>query len=59
MNLSKAMPFMLEDTLVARGGIFKGAENWQENVCVSERLVTGQNPASAILSGQKVVDLLK
>eukprot|EP01080_Neovahlkampfia_damariscottae_P010976 gene10976-3683_t len=59
MQLSKDMPFMLEDTLVSRGGIFKGAKNWQENVVVSERLVTGQNPASATLSGQKVVDLLK
>jgi putative intracellular protease/amidase len=59
MKLTKDMPFSLEDKLVEGGAIFKGASAWSENVVVSERLVTGQNPASATLSAQKVVDLIK
>jgi len=58
VNLTQAMPFLLESKLKERGAIFVGAANWQANVQVDERLVTGQNPASASPSGKAVVDLL-
>jgi len=58
VKLSDAMPFMLETKLKERGGTFVGAGLWQVNVQVDERLVTGQNPASATSSGKAVVDLL-
>jgi putative intracellular protease/amidase len=32
---------------------------WQEKVSVDQRLVTGQNPASAKLAAQKIVELVK
>ena len=41
------VPFLLESKLKERGAIFIGQDNWQKNVIVDERLVTGQNPASA------------
>lgn len=48
MKFTNVVPFLLEDRLKARGGVFKkAAEPWGECVCASERLVTGQNPASA------------
>lgn len=47
VKLDKVVPFLLEDRLVARGARFEGAPMWQAKVSSDERLVTGQNPASA------------
>ena len=55
----EVVPFLLESTLRERGAIFVGADNWQKNVIVDERLVTGQNPASAFELGVEVVKLLE
>ena len=46
-ELDKVVPFLLADALIERGAIHRPAPNWQKQVVVSERLVTGQNPASA------------
>ncbi|MGP9781024.1 thiamine biosynthesis protein ThiJ [Arthrobacter sp. MYb224] len=43
----KVVPFLLVDRLVEQGAIHEAAENFEEKVVVDERLVTGQNPASA------------
>ena len=59
VQLSKYMPFMLEDKLKERGAKFEGAKAWSEKVVVDGRIVTGQNPASASELGNKVVELLK
>ena len=59
VKLTKEMPFLLETDLKKNGAKFIGKDNWSENVQVSERLVTGQNPASASLLGKEVVKLLK
>eukprot|EP00732_Lithocolla_globosa_P006740 Lithocolla_globosa_v1_NODE_8028_length_870_cov_28.537423.p1 type:complete len:227 gc:universal NODE_8028_length_870_cov_28.537423:186-866(+) len=60
VELSKAMPFMLEDQLVANGGVFSKAEAmWGNHVLSDERVVTGQNPASATAWGEAVKALLK
>lgn len=47
VNLTEIVPFLLEDSLKQSGGKFIGKPNWQENVVVDERLITGQNPTSA------------
>ena len=59
VELTEVMPYLLETELKKQGAIFVGKDNWAENVQVSERLVTGQNPASASLVGKSVVKLLK
>jgi putative intracellular protease/amidase len=58
VKLDTVVPFLLETRLVERGARFEGAANWQEKVVVSERLVTGQNPASASGVAKAVVALL-
>ena len=58
VKLDKVVPFMLESTLRQRGALHKAAPNWQCNVVVDGRLVTGQNPASAELVGKKIAQLL-
>lgn len=58
-GLTEVVPFLLEDALASRGAEFIAAENWQDNVQVSGRLVTGQNPQSASTLGKELVKLLK
>ena len=50
---------MLETVLLERGANHIAAPNFSENVQVSERLVTGQNPASARGVGAVVIKLLE
>jgi putative intracellular protease/amidase len=59
VGLAEVVPFLLADKLVERGAIHRPAPNWQEHVIVSDRLVTGQNPASAEGVGQAIARLLQ
>lgn len=59
VGLSKVVPYLLEDALKARGANFESAAMWQPKVVVSDRLVTGQNPASAAPVAEGVVQLLQ
>jgi len=58
-KLDTVVPFLLQDRLVERGAIFKPAALWQKQVVVAERLVTGQNPASAVGVAESMVRLLR
>ncbi len=58
-KLSKVMPFMLETELIKRGAVFEKAPLWKSRVVADDRLVTGQNPASASELGKVIADLLK
>lgn len=57
-KLDHVVPFMLESKLKERGAIFEKSDLWQEHVIVDERLVTGQNPASAKKLGEEVLKLI-
>jgi len=59
VELEKVVPFALESTLRARGAKFVEAPNFKAKVAVSERIVTGQNPASATGTAEAVVTLLE
>lgn len=58
VKLEKVVPFLLQDTLIKRGAKHHAAPNFEAKVVVDERLVTGQNPASATGVGQEMVKLL-
>lgn len=58
VKLESVVPFLLADELVKRGARHVPAPNWKPNVVVSERLVTGQNPASARGVAERMVELL-
>ncbi|MCM2349393.1 MAG: type 1 glutamine amidotransferase domain-containing protein [Bacteriovoracaceae bacterium] len=51
----KIVPFLLESRLRERGGKFQGGNNWSNQVVISERLITGQNPQSASSLGKAIV----
>lgn len=63
VGLAKVVAFSLEDQLnKATGGKYVKAEsNWAEKVVVGRggKLITGQNPASAKLVGEKILEALK
>lgn len=59
VELDQVIPFFLADRLVERGARHHPAPLWQPQVVVSERLVTGQNPASATGVGEAMVQLLQ
>ncbi len=52
------IPYYLETALRERGARYESAGKWQAKVVVSERLVTGQNPASAAGVADAVVSML-
>ena len=58
VGLEAVVPFSLEDALVASGGTFRPGGLWKKNVVVADRLVTGQNPASAEGVAREMITLL-
>src|SRR5688500_16414329 len=58
VKLDRVVPFLLADRLIERGARHRPGPNFQEQVVVSGRLVTGQNPASAAAVGREMVKLL-
>jgi putative intracellular protease/amidase len=57
-NNETVVPFLLQSRLTERGGLFKAAANWQANVITDERLITGQNPASAKGIALEIIKLI-
>ncbi|SMC63634.1 type 1 glutamine amidotransferase domain-containing protein [Moheibacter sediminis] len=58
VKLTKIVPFLLEDKLKERGGIFEKSPNFTQHVTVDGRLITGQNPQSARGVGEAIRDAL-
>jgi putative intracellular protease/amidase len=59
VGLEKVVPFMLESKLIERGAKFEKSGLWQSHVTVDQRVITGQNPASAGGVGKAVLEALK
>jgi putative intracellular protease/amidase len=47
VQLTKVVPFLVEDELKRLGAVFEKVPNWQPFSIVDGRLITGQNPASS------------
>ncbi|WP_218313123.1 type 1 glutamine amidotransferase domain-containing protein [Alteromonas antoniana] len=58
MELTSVVPYLVEDELVAKGGKFSQADNFEPHVCESGLLITGQNPASSKPAADKLIALL-
>ena len=59
VHLEKVVPFLLEDRLKERGGIYSKAANWVPHVQVDGLLLTGQNPASSAPCAKALLKLLR
>ncbi len=59
VGLSAIVPFLLEDRLRERGGIYDKGADWSPFIQVDGKLVTGQNPASSALVAEELLKLLE
>ena len=59
MELHDVVPFLLQSTLEERGATVDTAPDFEAKVVIDDRLVTGQNPASATGVGEGLVQVLK
>jgi len=59
VGLTKSVPFLLEDKLTTQGALYQSGPDFKAFTVTSERLVTGQNPASAGPTAEAVIKLLK
>ena len=58
VQLTKVVPFLVEDELLRLGAIFEKVRNWQPFSIVDGRLVTGQNPASSTSAAENLLKLV-
>ena len=58
VQLTKVVPFLVEDELLRLGAIFEKKANWQPFAITDGRLVTGQNPASSTSAAQALLKLM-
>jgi putative intracellular protease/amidase/catechol 2,3-dioxygenase-like lactoylglutathione lyase family enzyme len=58
MQLTKVVPFLVEDELLRLGAIYEKMANWQPFSVTDGRLITGQNPASSTSAAQALLKLL-
>jgi putative intracellular protease/amidase len=58
VELSDVVPFLVEDELKAKGGIFSRADDWAPFVVSDGLLITGQNPASSTPAADLLVKQL-
>ena len=57
VGLAEVVPFLLQSKLEERGARVQAGANWQSQVSVSGRLVTGQNPQSAKVLALRIIDV--
>lgn len=58
VQLTKVVPFLVEDELKRLGGLYEKASNGQNFVVVDGHLITGQNPASSTAAAQELLKVL-
>ena len=59
VGLTKVVPFLVEDELKAKGGIFSKKDDWQVYVVTDGLLITGQNPASSGPGAKALLETLE
>ncbi|MBE1427433.1 putative intracellular protease/amidase [Desulfomicrobium macestii] len=59
VGLTDVVPFLLEDRLKERGGLYSNGADWAPYVQVDGKLVTGQNPASSRPAAEELLKLLR
>lgn len=58
VGLTEVVPFLVEDELKAKGGIYSNGPDWGSYVVQDGLLITGQNPASSFAAARRLVEEL-
>ncbi len=53
------VPFLLEDELKAKGGVYQKGDDWGSFAVEDGLIITGQNPASSAAVAKRLVCKLK
>ncbi|MCF7958880.1 MAG: type 1 glutamine amidotransferase domain-containing protein [Phycisphaerae bacterium] len=59
VGLSDVVPFLLEDQLIAMGGVYEKVEDWNSLAIVDGLIITGQNPGSSVAVAEALIKALK
>ncbi|NKE45317.1 type 1 glutamine amidotransferase domain-containing protein [Roseomonas frigidaquae] len=59
VGLAKVVPFLVEDELKAKGGIYSSGPDWGPHVVQDGLLITGQNPASSASAAQRLLEAVR
>lgn len=59
VELTKVVPFLVEDELLSLGAIFSKVKNWGVYTVTDGQLTTGQNPASSGPTAKALIEILK
>ncbi|MUP37779.1 type 1 glutamine amidotransferase domain-containing protein [Labilibaculum euxinus] len=59
VQLTKVVPFLVEDMLKENGGIYSKGDNWVAYAVQDGNLITGQNPASSALVAEMLLKMLE
>ena len=58
VELTDVVPYLLEDQLVAMGGVYQKVEDWNPLAVVDGLIITGQNPASSAAVAESLIKAL-
>ena len=59
VQLTKVVPFLVQDMLEGNGGLYQKGADWQSFVVTDGKLITGQNPASSAAAARAVLAQLQ
>lgn len=59
IELDEVVPYLLEDKIRASGARYSGGAQFHAHVVCNERIITGQNPQSAIALGEAMASQLR
>ena len=59
VELTEVVPFLLENELKNKGGIYSKKDDWVSYVVKDGMLITGQNPASSEAAAKELIKILK
>ena len=59
VGLTDVVPFLLEDQLVAKGGLYQKVDDWNPLAVVDGLIITGQNPASSEAVAKALVNAVR
>ncbi len=59
VELTDVVPYLVEDQLIASGGLYQKVEDWNSLAVVDGLIITGQNPGSSAAVAEALVKALK
>jgi len=59
VELTNVVPYLVEDQILALGGLYEKVEDWNSLAVVDGLIITGQNPGSSAAVAENLVKALK